>query len=87
MRLIDVDKFTKKLSDGIYSYDIRSVSECASAVYEMPTAYDKEKVIEELKQSAFNLHSDSDDDCYCDSEPFAVISLRKAISIVKRGGV
>ena len=78
MRLIDADK----LIEGMVSNDpVVIAAKCE------PTSYDADKVIEELKKEAFYMYCDNDDDYYCEDEPFVVISLRKAIDIVKRGGV
>lgn len=50
---------------------------------EMPTAFDKEKVIEELRRSSHNYYPSIDH--YCLSKK--AVNLKDAIEIVEKGGI
>ena len=81
MRLIDADALIKNLS---YLYtknhipiDMRA-KEILTTIMEQPTAYDVDKVIEELELHSFELGTDS--------LPVHYVRLNEAIEIVKQGG-
>ena len=93
-RLIDADKLMLHLNDyalqeapfgrndsknqkEIYE----TIKECMKAVEEQPTAFDVEKVIEQLNELLEEKTTDSGDDWY------TAECLSKAIEIVKRGGL
>ena len=90
MRLIDADKLILHLNDYalqeatflngkvVGKYD--TIQECIKAVEEQPTAFDVEKVIEQLNELLEEKTSDGGEDWY------AAECLAKAIEIVKRGG-
>ena len=82
MRLIDADALIKNLS---YLYtknhipvDMRA-KEILTTIMEQPTAYDVDKVIEELELHSFELGTDS--------LPVHYVRLNEAIDIVNQGGV
>ena len=82
MRLIDADALIKNLS---YLYtknhipiDMRA-KEILTTIMEQPTAYDVDKVIEELELHSFELGTDS--------LPVHYVRLNEAIEIVKQSGV
>ena len=82
MRLIDADTLIKDLS---YLYtknhipiDMRA-KEILTTIIEQPTAYDVDKVIEELELHSFELGTDT--------LPAHYVRLNDAIEIVKQGGV
>ena len=82
MRLIDADALIKNLS---YLYtknhipiDMRA-KEILTTIIEQPTAYDVDKVIEELELHSFELGTDT--------LPAHYVRLNDAIEIVKQGGV
>ena len=82
MRLIDADALIKNLS---YLYtknhipiDMRA-KEILTTIIEQPTAYDVDKVVEELELHSFELGTDS--------LPVHYVRLNEAIEIVKQGGV
>ncbi|WP_418917918.1 hypothetical protein [Agathobacter sp.] len=81
MRLIDADKIT---SGEIAKYLGRGYEFCAPDIEDMlreqPTAFDVEKVIEQLNELLEEKTTDSGDDWY------TAECLSKAIEIVKRGG-
>ena len=77
MRLIDADTLIKDLS---YLYtknhipvDMRA-KETLSTIMEQPTAYDADKVIEQLRERSML------------SRPMGMIPLKETVEIVKRGG-
>ena len=77
MRLIDADTLIKDLS---YLYtknhipvDMRA-KETLSTIMEQPTAYNADKVIEQLRERSML------------SRPMGMIPLKEAVEIVKRGG-
>ena len=82
MRLIDADALIKNLS---YLYtknhipiDMRA-KEILTTIMEQPTAYDVDKVAEELELHSFELGTDT--------LPVHYVRLNEAIEIVKQGGV
>ena len=82
MRLIDADALIKNLS---YLYtknhipiDMRA-KEILTTIIEQPTAYDVDKVIEELELHSFELGTDT--------IPAHYVRLNEAIEIVKQSGV
>ena len=82
MRLIDADALIKNLS---YLYtknhipvDMRS-KEILTTIMEQPTAYNVDKVVEELELHSFELGTDT--------IPVHYVRLNEAIEIVKQGGV
>ena len=93
MRLIDADKLVLHLNDyalqeapfgrndGKNQKEIyETIKECMKAVEEQPTAFDVEKVIEQLNELLEEKTTDSGDDWY------TAECLDRAIEIVKRGG-
>ena len=84
-RLIDADaleKFIKeKYKDGESTDDVKD--QMLFDLSYQPTAYDVEKVVEELKEASYDETQD-------DMNPFPpskVVSLRKTQDIVRKGGV
>ena len=74
MRLIDADAFERKVMCG----DEEDVQDVIYSLRDFPTAYDIDKVVEQLeklpKDSAWNHNSDN-------------VNRKKTIEIVKGGGV
>lgn len=78
MRLIDADELTK---DRVENDPVRIAAECA------PTAFDKEKVIDDLENLKNNL-IDCNDLCgECLEIECDQCALKKAIEIVEKGGI
>ena len=48
--------------------------------------YDVEKVVEQLKDAAYTMRLTSNDDGFYNDDSYEVISLKKAIRIVRGGG-
>ena len=53
----------------------------------MPTAFDVEKVVEQLEENYFLTESTFDDDGYCNDDSEEVVNLNEAIEIVRNGGI
>ena len=54
-------------------------------VEDMKTAFDVEKVVEQLEKSHFHTDATFDDDGYCNDDSEEVVNLNEAIEIIKRG--
>ena len=97
MRLIDADKLIEKLRDfkewenddgrPIHTMsEIQRIDRCINFAQTEPTAYDVDKVVEELQSDAERWEDSGKE--YKDKCEIAVgKGLRKAIEIVKQGGV
>lgn len=83
MRLVDVDKLIETLNrlEIPFNADINNI------IISQPTAYNVDKVIEQLEKSHFHTESTFDDDGYCNDDSEEVVNLNEAIEIVKRGGI
>lgn len=95
MRLIDADELIKRIGkwmpkdpcgkeqtiEEVVATDI-AVSVCME-IEGTPTAFDKEKVIEELQKHSHNYYPSIDH--YCVSEK--AVKLREVIEIVEKGGI
>ena len=91
MRLIDADAFRRYAHEQLEGSKSYSADERLEMIDEQPTAYDVEKVVEELHEFSLNtipycnemlredLCDDSNDCDYC--------KLQHAIEIVRKGGV
>ena len=60
---------------------------CIKLVNEQPTAYDVDKVVEQLEKNHFHTDATFDDDGYCNDDSEEVVNLNEAIEIIKRGGI
>lgn len=89
MRLIDADELILHLNDYALqiapfrnlesTYKYNTVQECIKAVDEQPTAYNVDKVVEQLE--------DKKKVCLENYECLSAQILRQAIVIVKAGGI
>lgn len=91
MRLIDADKLMEDIikickcqpylegmqSEIVYIQDV---------VDEQPTAFDVDKVVEQLEKSHFHTDATFDDDGYCNDDSEEVVNLNEAIEIIRGGG-
>lgn len=90
-RLIDADEFIKKFSYAKANTKEENIM-CATVrrmVKEQPTAFDVEKVLNELKHEeseALRRYSESKGTSYAFSDKCSCDNWTKAIEIVKRGG-
>lgn len=73
---VDIDDFTMLVQDAIQAYKNMVIG----TIKEQPTAYNPEKVVEELEKEKFEVP-----DCRFDVDLNTTIDM--AIDIVKRGGV
>ena len=83
MRLIDVDKLFKTLN----KLEIPFYADINNAINSQPTAYNVDKVIEQLEKSHFHTESTFDDDGCCNDDSEEVVNLNEAIEIVRKGGM
>ena len=77
MRLIDADEFIANLKD--YINKPMTAGLCATLIELAPTAYDIDKVVEELKLHSFEFGTDS--------IPAHYLRFNEAIEIVNQGGI
>ena len=85
-RLIDADAFEKSVMFG----DAEDMQDVIYALREFPTAYDPDKVVEQLKEVEKIMTSPVNKDCFgeeCRASDCTVCLISKAIEIVKGGGV
>lgn len=85
-RLIDADKFKGKV---IASHTGSGVIKLI-AIDEVPTAYDTDKVVEQLEEVEKIMASPVNQDCFgeeCKASDCTVCLISRAIEIVKGGGV
>lgn len=83
MRLVDADVLLEELRKSRKWHaengrELELLVRCENIVDEQPTAYDVEKVVEELRSNTFDMSLENPD---CKA-----IWIEKAIEIVKRGG-
>lgn len=91
MRLVDADKIQEHLEkvkkESASLVDLSHIIGFQSVVDAQPTAFDVEKVIEQLEKSHFHTESTFDDDGYCNDDSEEVVNLNEAIEIVRKGGL
>lgn len=56
-------------------------------VEDMKTAFNVDKVVEQLEKSHFHTESTFDDDGCCNDDSEEVVNLNEAIEIIRRGGI
>ena len=87
-RLIDADKL---LDDMKNKWDMQDlylpIHFKELLIDEQPTAFDVDKVVEQLEENYFLTESTFDDDGYCNDDSEEVVNLNEAIEIIKRGGI
>ena len=97
MRLVDVDKLLddmkkeleKAVNDENLDKDecmviLTSAIALKDFVNSQPTAYNVDKVIEQLEERHFQTDATLDDDGYCNDDSEEVVNLNEAIEIVRR---
>ena len=89
MRLIDADKLIEDIHKR--NYISKALSEIFETIIdEQPTAYDVDKVVEQLEEVEKIMTSPVNKDCFgeeCRASDCTVCLISKAIEIVKGGGV
>ena len=87
-RLIDADKFLDFIKSELKQdrTDEKHLENIICVLENLPTAFDVDKVVEQLEKSHF--HTDATfDDGYCNDDSEEVVNLNEAIEIVRRGGI
>lgn len=93
MKLIDADKLKTDLEKAISKnedMDCLDFLRAASVIDAQPTAYDPDKVVEQLEEVEKIMTSPVNKDCFgeeCRASDCTVCLISKAIDIVKGGGV
>ena len=97
-RLIDADKLIEELKNlakgqisscpniAEFFVSIR-VDRIIDILNSQPTAFNIEKVVEQLEESYFLTESTFDDDGCCKDDSEEVVNLNEAIEIVRKGGI
>ena len=85
MRLIDADKLIEDVLNSMPTGSARGVFR--AFIEEQPTAFNVEKVVEQLEKSHFHTDATFDDDGCCNDDSEEVVNLNEAIEIIKRGGI
>ena len=83
MRLIDVDKLFKTLN----KLEIPFYADINNVIISQPTAFNVDKVVEQLEKSHFHTDATFDDDGCCNDDSEEVVNLNEAIEIVRSGGL
>lgn len=91
MKLIDADAINfEDMCDccpGVDCGDCPGPEGFASWLKKQPTAYDPDKIVEQLEEASYWTDPTYDEDGYSDDDSDEVIFLEKAIEIVKGGAV
>lgn len=92
MRLIDADLVLRRLEEWNTSdkMDKALYNFARNRIIEQPTAYNRDKVVEQLKEIKRMMESDISPDCFreeCIEADCTVCLAGKAIEIVKAGGI
>ena len=88
MRLIDADKLIEDMSNKWDMQDLYlPIHFKELLIDEQPTAFDVDKVVEQLEENYFLTESTFDDDGYCNDDSEEVVNLNEAIEIVRNGGI
>jgi hypothetical protein len=85
-RLIDADAFER----SVMCSDAEDMQDVIYALRDYPTAYDPDKVVEQLEEVEKIMTSPVNKDCFgeeCKASDCMVCLISKAIEIVKGGGV
>lgn len=88
MRLIDADAFERSVMFG----DAEDMQDVIYALRDYPTAYDLDKVVEQLEELGQKMSESKSIQKYGESSPanhryYKAVSVKRAIEIVKGGGV
>ena len=85
MRLIDADKLIEDVLNSMPTGSARGVFR--AFIEEQPTAFNVDKVVEQLEKSHFHTDATFDDDGYCNDDSEEVVNLNEAIEIIRGGEV
>ena len=82
MRLIDADKLIEEINNlGWRLYDtltLKGLSIALETINQQPTAFDVEKVVEQLEKESYYIDIETDRE---------VVNLNETIEIVRNGGI
>ncbi len=90
MRLIDADSLLVNMNKGMQGTAREYLKFYQMSVNDEPTAYDVDKVVEQLEKCKRIMESPVRKDCYneeCRVGDCTVCAFEKAVEIVKAGGV
>lgn len=91
MRLIDADMLKEEINSSLNTWrETFSPEIICEAVDEQPTAFDLDKVMEQLEEVEKAMTSQVTEDCFgeeCRASDCTICIISKAIEIVKGGGV
>lgn len=92
MRLIDADTFKSQIAGMAISnnYPANKANALCELIDAQPTAYDPDKVVEQLEEIEEIMTSGVSQDCFgeeCKASDCTVCLISRAIEIVKGGGV
>ena len=85
MRLIDADKLIEDVLNSMPTGSARGVFR--AFIEEQPTAFNVDKVVEQLEKSHFHTDATFDDDGCCNDDSEEVVNLNEAIEIIRGGEV
>lgn len=78
----------KEIPDGEYLKGNVNFAEMAKEIVRnQPTAFNFDKVVEQLEKSHFHTDATFDDDGCCNDDSEEVVNLNEAIEIIKVGGI
>lgn len=95
MRLIDADLLKKNIAKWLQGGDPQEtvmvelddiLVSVIMEIEEQPTAFDVEKVVEQLEEASHWEEPTFDEDGYCNDDSWEVVYLDKAMEIVKSSG-
>ena len=88
MRLIDADKLKDSFNEGMNNYETFSKNVILDCIDECDTAYDLNKIMEQLNKVKEIMESPVSQDCFeeeCEESDCMICLINKAIKIVKGG--
>ena len=86
-RLIDADKLIEEIKQEIDMRYMYSPKGFINVINNQPTAFNVDKVVEQLEKSHFHTDATFDDDGCCNDDSEEVVNLNEAIEIIRGGGV
>ena len=78
IRLIDADKLLNRIAELFRNDDLYLVGKFIGLIEQQPTAFNVEKVVEQLEKESYYIDIETDRE---------VVNLNEAIEIVRKGGV
>ena len=78
MRLIDADKLLNRIAELFRNDDLYLVGKFIGLIEQQPTAFNVDKVVEQLEKESYYIDIETDRE---------VVNLNEAIEIVRKGGI